>query len=101
MAAWSRFRRLRCGILLRHGSLRGHCPLAYGFSLDFSRETVDGMEQEKTQKIRVQHQPCFGLVWFVGWSFTIGFLHLAFWRAVLAIALWPYYLGVHFSTVAR
>ena len=36
-----------------------------------------------------------------GWTFTIGFLHLAFWHAVLAIVLWPYYLGAHFSAVAR
>ena len=59
------------------------------------------MEHEKTQKIRLQPQPCFGLVWFGGWTFTIGFLHLAFWHAVLAIVLWPYYLGAHFSAVAR
>jgi hypothetical protein len=59
------------------------------------------MEQEKAQNIRIQPQPCFGLVWFGGWTFTIGFLHLAFWQSVLAIVLWPYYLGAHFSTVAR
>ena len=69
--------------------------------LGFSRETVDGMEQEKKQKIQIQPQSCFGLVWFGGWTFTIGFLHLAFWHAVLALVLWPYYLGAHFSTVAR
>ena len=36
----------------------------------------------------------FGIVWFIGWLFTIGFLKLAFWNAVLAIIIWPYYLGV-------
>ena len=72
--------------------------MGYGLSLV---SHGDGMEHEKTQKIRLQPQPCFGLVWFGGWTFTIGFLHLAFWHAVLAIVLWPYYLGAHFSAVAR
>ena len=38
-----------------------------------------------------------GPVWAVGWLFTIGFLHLAFWKAVTAIVIWPYYLGVFFG----
>jgi hypothetical protein len=57
----------------------------------------DAMENEKTQKIKGQAQPCLGMVWIGGWLFTVGFLHLAFWRGVLAIVLWPYYLGVHFG----
>jgi hypothetical protein len=58
-------------------------------------------EKEKTQKIKIRHEPCFGLVWIWAWLFTIGFLHLGFGKAVLAILLWPYYLGVHFSAVGR
>jgi hypothetical protein len=34
-----------------------------------------------------------GDFWFAAWLFTIGFLHLGFWRAVLALLIWPYYLG--------
>ena len=37
-----------------------------------------------------------GPIWIIGWLFTIGFLHLAFWRGVLALIVWPYYLGVFF-----
>lgn len=37
-----------------------------------------------------------GSVWFVGWLFTIGFLKLTFWKGVLALIVWPYYLGVFF-----
>ena len=37
-----------------------------------------------------------GGLWFVGWLFTIGYLQLSFWRGVLAIIIWPYYLGVHY-----
>lgn len=32
-------------------------------------------------------------VWFAGWLFTIGFADLTFWRGVLALLLWPYYVG--------
>lgn len=42
-----------------------------------------------------------GGLWFGGWLFTIGYLHLAFWKAVLAVLLWPYYLGVAASALAR
>ena len=38
---------------------------------------------------------CF--LWVAGWLFTLGYLHLAFWQGVLAIIVWPYYLGVHFG----
>ncbi len=37
-----------------------------------------------------------GPVWIMGWLFTIGFLRLAFWKGVLAVVLWPYYLGAFF-----
>lgn len=37
-----------------------------------------------------------GSAWFIGWLFTIGFLRLAFWKGLLALIVWPYYLGVHF-----
>jgi len=38
-------------------------------------------------------------VWAGGWLFTIGLLHLTFWKGVLAIVLWPYYLGVALSSL--
>lgn len=34
-----------------------------------------------------------GPLWFLGWLFTIGFTGLSFGKAILAILLWPYYLG--------
>jgi hypothetical protein len=49
------------------------------------------------EKIRVEQQGMIGMVWFAAWLFTIGFLHLTFWKGVLAILLWPYYLGVMFA----
>jgi uncharacterized membrane protein len=58
-------------------------------------------KEEKAQKIRIQQHTFTGGLWFAAWLFTIGFLHLGFWKAVFAIILWPYYLGVHFSALAR
>jgi len=40
--------------------------------------------------------PLMGSLWMIGWLFTIGFLHLNFWRGALALIVWPYYLGVFF-----
>lgn len=39
---------------------------------------------------------CSGLVgpiWFAGWLFTIGFLGLSFSKGLLALVVWPYFLG--------
>lgn len=41
-----------------------------------------------------------GLLWFVGWLFTLGFLKQGFWQGLLAILVWPYFLGVHFADSA-
>ncbi|HZW38326.1 MAG TPA: hypothetical protein VFF33_03410 [Ignavibacteriaceae bacterium] len=39
----------------------------------------------------------FGIIWFIGWLFTIGYLKLSFWNGVLGIIVWPYFLGDHFA----
>ncbi len=62
---------------------------------------ADEPRAEKVQKIRVQQHPLGATVWFGGWLFTIGFLHLGFWKSVLAVLIWPYFLGAHFSALAR
>jgi uncharacterized membrane protein len=49
------------------------------------------------EKIRIEQHTFMGSVWVAAWLFTIGFLHLGFWKGVLAIVIWPYYLGVHLS----
>lgn len=53
------------------------------------------------QKIKVEQHGFTAFSWFAGWLFTIGFLQLAFWKSVLAIVLWPYYIGVFVSTLAQ
>ena len=49
------------------------------------------------ERIRIEQHSSLGLVWFGGWLFTIGYLQLLFWKGVLAILLWPYFLGAAFS----
>jgi hypothetical protein len=35
-----------------------------------------------------------GPIWAIGWLFSIGYLHMPFfWKGVLALLIWPYYLG--------
>ncbi|HEX9503300.1 MAG TPA: hypothetical protein VF974_03165 [Patescibacteria group bacterium] len=50
------------------------------------------------ERIKIEQHSFTGFSWISGWLFTIGFLHLAFGKAILAIAIWPYYLGQFLST---
>ena len=34
-----------------------------------------------------------GVVWFIGWLFTWSFAGLVWWKVILGIVIWPYYLG--------
>lgn len=45
------------------------------------------------ERIRVEQHGGTGLLWIAAWLFTIGFLEMSFWRAVLALVIWPYDLG--------
>jgi uncharacterized membrane protein len=53
------------------------------------------------EKIRVEQHSASGTAWLAGWLFTIGYLHLTFWKGVLAIVLWPYYIGLSVGAVAH
>ncbi len=50
-------------------------------------------------KIRIEQHGSAGMLWFGAWLFVIGLLHLSFWKGVLAIVLWPYYLGSALSSL--
>jgi len=52
------------------------------------------------EKIKIENHTFSGGLWIVGWFFTIGYLQLSFWEGVLAVILWPYYLGVALSAGA-
>lgn len=53
------------------------------------------------QTVRVEQHSVTGSIWFAGWLFTIGYLHLGFWKGAFSIVLWPYYLGAVFSGMGR
>lgn len=53
------------------------------------------------QRIKIEQHSFAGTLWVAAWLFTIGFLHLSFWQGVLAIVVWPYYLGVRFSPLVH
>lgn len=35
-----------------------------------------------------------GTFWFIGWLFTIGFAQLVWWKIIVGIVVWPYFLGL-------
>ena len=49
------------------------------------------------ERISIEQHRLGGLRWVGGWRFTIGFLKLTFWSGVLALLVWPYYVGVWVS----
>jgi len=49
------------------------------------------------ERIRIEQHSFVGSLWFAAWLFTIGFLRLSFWKAALALLVWPYFLGERFS----
>lgn len=51
------------------------------------------------QKIKIENHTFAGGIWFIGWLFTIGYLKLTFWKGVLALAIWPYYIGASLSGI--
>jgi uncharacterized membrane protein len=52
------------------------------------------------EKVRVEHHTVIGGFWFAAWLFTIGYLGLGFLKGVLAIILWPYFLGVALAAMS-
>ena len=50
---------------------------------------------DTVEKVKVVQRHSFaGCAWIASWLFTMGFLHLGFWRGVAAVVIWPYYIGV-------
>lgn len=55
--------------------------------------------KERSERIRIEQHGATGLLWCVGWLFSIGFLHLSFWKGLLALVIWPYYIGTTVSAL--
>ena len=53
------------------------------------------------QNVKVEQHVFTGGVWIAAWLFTVGWLQLSFWQAVIAIVIWPYYVGAFVSALPR
>jgi len=47
---------------------------------------------EETVKVKVDTGT--GLLWCIGWLFTIGYAQLGFWKGFVALFVWPYFLAI-------
>lgn len=52
------------------------------------------MAQEHRHKGGANPAAATGIFWFMGWLFTIGFANLVWWKIILGIVVWPYFLGL-------
>lgn len=50
-------------------------------------------DDKRVIKGKMEMAGLIGPIWFIGWLFTIGFADLSFWKGVIALVLWPYFLG--------
>jgi hypothetical protein len=57
-----------------------------------SRSVQEATVAEQTKTIKVQAD-IVGPIWFIGWLFTLAYANLGFWQALLAILIWPFFLG--------
>ena len=48
---------------------------------------------------KVEVAGIMGPVWFMGWLFTLGFLKVTFFQGLLALIIWPYYIGDFLSRI--
>jgi hypothetical protein len=44
--------------------------------------------------IQVEASSLVGIIWFIGYLFTLAYAQLVWWQALLGIIIWPYYLGL-------
>ena len=55
------------------------------------------MSDDHTTTVRVSNpvrvEGGAGILWFIGWLFTIAFAELGWGKAILGLLLWPYFLG--------
>ncbi|MGB5925523.1 MAG: hypothetical protein WBH01_05445 [Dehalococcoidia bacterium] len=51
------------------------------------------MAEEERRWYRRRSVTLAGPIWFIGLLFTIGFANLVWWQILLAIVIWPYFLG--------
>jgi hypothetical protein len=89
-----------CGVGLLHvHELPVHgLRLASSARMSAGSETLSqpscGTEADRRPRPIAVSMPGAGMLWFAAWMFTIGVAQLSFWKAVLALVIWPYFIGV-------
>lgn len=51
-------------------------------------------KDKKEKRGHTENASLVGPVWYIGWLFTVAFAKLSFFKALLALLFWPYYLGL-------
>jgi hypothetical protein len=59
----------------------------------YNRSIKDEMEEKMEKRYMGGGAGFAGAFWFAGWLFTIGFANLVWWKIILGIVVWPYFLG--------
>ena len=59
----------------------------------YAARMSDPARDPRPRSIHVESVSKGAPVWFIGWLFTIGFADLSFGRGLLAVLIWPVYLG--------
>ena len=56
------------------------------------------VKMEGTKEVKHVHhhhgRSAAGGMWFAGWLFFLAFTQPLWWKALLGLIIWPYYLGV-------
>ncbi len=50
--------------------------------------------EDKPKTAKVNSSSAAGAFWCAGWMFTIAFAKLIWWKALLALVIWPWYLAL-------
>ena len=57
------------------------------------KHVIQNKKLRQRMKNKVEVAGIMGPVWFIGWLFTLGFLKVTFFKGLLALVIWPYYIG--------
>jgi hypothetical protein len=55
---------------------------------------MENNTKSQEKGITVKVDTGMGLIWFIGWLFTIAFARLDLVESLIALLGWPYYLGI-------
>jgi hypothetical protein len=67
--------------------------IATGKLMEPSMRNEIEMRENKTVRVNA-NGALAGTTWFAGWLFTIGFAKLVWWKALLGLVAWPYFLAL-------